>query len=407
MADKSLPRRRRWPYALAILGFLAYAAWMLGPYIRSIVVRDAAVTTWSHVATTPIEGTIEFVPREANAVIGADGLIARVHNDYASRQAVDEAQGDLARATARVEELELQLEEIKELDDERQDTKALYAKNFREQLDVKIDNLEKRIEIAQNLLDLVGQIAARKVALVAKGVGSPNDADEAQLRVHEAANDLAGLQADLAYARVRREAADHGIFSMDNNDDPGWALGSRMELKLEKKVTRLQLRDAIAEAAYVKTRLASEEADLQRRSAASVAVPAGSIVWSDLVSSGATVLAGNAIAEWLDCGVLLVDVPVSDVEAALLKIGQPAKVLLEGESAERQARVIQVRGAASILGRKDLVALAKGRGEGTAQALLQLVGEGAPFDSCPVGRAAFVDFPDLGLLDVILARLRL
>lgn len=36
----------RWIYLVGILGFLAYAGWIMGPYLRSIVVRDATVTVW-------------------------------------------------------------------------------------------------------------------------------------------------------------------------------------------------------------------------------------------------------------------------------------------------------------------------------------------------------------------------
>ncbi|MEH6478390.1 MAG: hypothetical protein V7727_22045, partial [Sneathiella sp.] len=54
----------------------------------------------------------------------------------------------------------------------------------------------------------------------------------------------------------------------------------------------------------------------------------------------------------------------------------------------------------------DLAAIAKGRGEGTAQILLEFSHERENFDECPVGRAAYVDFPEVGILDVIRARLR-
>lgn len=39
-------RRRLWIYGLTIAAFLAYVPWIAGPYLRSIVVRDAAVTSW-------------------------------------------------------------------------------------------------------------------------------------------------------------------------------------------------------------------------------------------------------------------------------------------------------------------------------------------------------------------------
>ncbi len=409
--DALTPRQRgrRWPYVLGVVLFLGYAAWMLGPYIRSVVVRDAAITTWSRLAASPIDGTVQYLPEylTGSGRSGEDGVIAYVRNEHASREAVDEARFELERAIARVAELERHLLDIKELEEDRRDLKARYAETFRDQLDAKIDNLKNRIAIGESLLALMQQIAARKAELVSRGVGAQSEADEALLRVHQAAVELAGLQADLAYAEVSREAANNGVFSMDGGDDPAWAQDSRMELKLEKKEARLELRNAEADVAYRRERLASAESDLERLSTGTIVTPPGSLIWSEQVSSGMAVVEGEPVVEWLDCQSLLVDVPVSDVEAALIKIGQPATVVLEGERHPHEARVILVRGSAATLGRVDLVALAKGRTEGTAQVLLELFNESEEFDSCPVGQSAYVDFPDVGLLDVLRARLRL
>ncbi len=39
--------------------------------------------------------------------------------------------------------------------------------------------------------------------------------------------------------------------------------------------------------------------------------------------------------------------------------------------------------------------------------LLTLGTDPSEFDRCPVGRAAYVEFPDVGLIDILRARLRL
>ncbi len=44
-------RSMRWVYVLGVLGFFAYAFWMIGPYLRSVIVRDAAVTSWTNLNT--------------------------------------------------------------------------------------------------------------------------------------------------------------------------------------------------------------------------------------------------------------------------------------------------------------------------------------------------------------------
>ncbi|HEX9368885.1 MAG TPA: hypothetical protein VF921_19800, partial [Vicinamibacterales bacterium] len=98
--------------------------------------------------------------------------------------------------------------------------------------------------------------------------------------------------------------------------------------------------------------------------------------------------------------------PVSDVELSLLRPGLPAEVVLEGERRARHGRVLLIRGAAATLGPRDLAALAKGRRPGLGQALVTLDPTPADVQACPIGRAAFVHFPDVTVLDIVRARLR-
>jgi hypothetical protein len=125
-----------------------------------------------------------------------------------------------------------------------------------------------------------------------------------------------------------------------------------------------------------------------------------------MVSHGAAVEPGAPAATWVDCRVLLVDTPVSDVELSLLRPGLPAEVVLEGERRARRGSLLLVRGAAATLGPRDLAALAKGRRPGLGQALVTLDATPADVEACPIGRAAFVHFPDVTMLDIVRARLR-
>ena len=91
---------------------------------------------------------------------------------------------------------------------------------------------------------------------------------------------------------------------------------------------------------------------------------------------------------------MLVDVPVSDVELALLRTDAPARIVIEGDPKVRAGKVYFTRGAAATIGADDLAALAKGRHAGVGQV------SGAAravsrrhrglSDRCP----AYVDFPE-------------
>ena len=138
----------------------------------------------------------------------------------------------------------------------------------------------------------------------------------------------------------------------------------------------------------------------------SINLPANSYVYRVLVAPNATVSAGDPILEWIDCGELFVDVPVSDAELPLLRTGNKAYIIIEGEKQKRTATVFLTRGASATQERDSLAAVAKGRRTGIAQVLLKL----EPMDDvdeCPVGRAAYVDFPNIGLIDIVRTRLRL
>jgi hypothetical protein len=131
------------------------------------------------------------------------------------------------------------------------------------------------------------------------------------------------------------------------------------------------------------------------------------MVWSLISGPGAPVQPGSPVASWVDCHVLLVDVPISDVETALLHTGDEAEVVLEGEHVVRAGRVLLTRGSAGTLGSQDLAAIARGRQPGLGQAIVKLEAGAADVRACPIGRTAYVDFPGVGVLDLLRARLRL
>jgi multidrug resistance efflux pump len=320
---------------------------------------------------------------------------------------VTEAEIRVDHARARVEELREFLDEVTLLDKGRADLKAQYAGTFRDQLDAELASLEGQIGVTVKRLGVMEQIAARADELVRRGTGSATTADEARLRVSDLELKIAELQATLNYAEVRRRAADHSVFITAAGLDPEWVSASRLELKMEKNRARLELQQAETELELATAALKAATADFQRLNEGAVRAPPGSIIWSVYVGSGAAVRAGEPVAEWLDCSALMIDVPVSDAEVSLIRPGMDAQIVLEGESFSRKSRVLLTRGSASILARADLVALAKGRREGVAQVLLEFPSQSEKFEECPVGRAAHVDFPDVSLIDVIRARLRL
>ena len=74
--------------------------WQLGPYLRSTVSRDSAVTSWIHVATSPIAGNLASPLPHPGDRVGSDGLIVTVRNRHNDPSAAEHAAGEVARAVA-------------------------------------------------------------------------------------------------------------------------------------------------------------------------------------------------------------------------------------------------------------------------------------------------------------------
>jgi multidrug resistance efflux pump len=281
--------RRLWVFVgLAIL--LAYAAWIGAPYLRSVVVRDAAVTTWINTTSAPIDGFLGDKPMHVGDSVGADGLIATIENPLQDETPLVRAEADLDRAK----------------------------------------------QHARGLQELMASLEAEAAARAAM---------------------------ELADAKVEAENAEKILASV---------------------------------------RKGYEAARFQP-----VKAPPDAYVWGMNAEPGDFVRAGAPVATWVDCSFMLVDVPVSDVELALLDTDAPARVIIEGDNTVRLGKVYLTRGAAATVGASDLAALAKGRNAGVGQVLVKLEPSAADIEACPIGAAAYVDFPAIGILDVLRARLRL
>ncbi|MCR9138565.1 MAG: HlyD family efflux transporter periplasmic adaptor subunit [Alphaproteobacteria bacterium] len=401
--------RNQWIYTLVVLGLFIYCGVMIAPYVRSTLERDASVTAWSRTAVAPISGRIVDALPTPGDVVGPLGHITTIENHLllGEQQSVEELHRRIAAAMTRVSDNNERLQELSELEAERVQTRDSFAKIFHRTLEAEIENLQSELVVVTERVGVLERIAGRQRSLEERGVGAEAILDEALLRLAEARARKAQLEASLNIARLRDQSAEADVFVTAAGDTPDWLHYGEFELKLEERSIRHDLRRAEADLSEALEGLQLAQATLEQLSKSAVNAPPGAIVFSVTATPGATVQAGATIIEWVDCSVLLVDVPVADAEASLIKTGDEAEVILEGESTIRKAMVELVRGSSATLGRADLAAIAKGRTEGVAQAILSLDAGVGDFDRCPVGRAAYVRFPGVGLLNVLKARLRL
>src|SRR5436190_22052874 len=213
MATSGLSRR-----AVAWIGLLVlilYSLWIGGPYLRSIVVRDAAVTAWLSVAATPIDGVVKN-PLRVGARVGADGRILTVENPRADPIALSRARADLERARERTAALTQVVRQLEGLAAARASRAAEYAGLFKRNLDAKIGGMTDYVAVTKRRIDLERTEAERRAKLTTEGRETQSAADAAAARVADLERQRVDVQTALNRAILHRKGADGGVYFLDD-----------------------------------------------------------------------------------------------------------------------------------------------------------------------------------------------
>ena len=399
--------RQRSAGLIALAALIIYIGWIGGPYLRSVILRDAAVTSWINPAPAPIVGYVGPRPLYPGERVGAEGRIAVIEDPLADRSALARAEADVKRAEQRLKAAEQLVLLRQSTVDARTTVAHAYAATFTQDLDTRIKAASGSLSVTSERLALERRQSDRLAKLAASGHGSQSAADaEAQL-VLDLQKTVAGLQSELDRSTHRCSAAEKGTFLLDDGTDAAVASRALEDARLALHQAKLDLALDEVDVQLARNILPAARQAYDKALSAPVAAPPGALVWSLIAAPGAAVQPGAPVASWVDCGLMMVDAPVSDVELAVLPEGAQADVVLEGENRVRHGTVLVTRGAAATIGKADLAALAKGRYQGVGQALIKLDSSPGDIKACPIGHAAHVDFPGVSLLDVLRARLRL
>lgn len=390
---------RRAVALLGLAGLVVFVIWLGWPYFHAIIVRDAAVTSWLGVTTAPTAGytTDVLYPSER---AGADGRIATITDLRADVAESARAQAEVENARARVTAQTAVIAAAQRALEQQESHAKEFASTFTRDLEVAVEGATTSLAALQQQTELARAEAARAAKLLQAGSSSQGAVDAANANLANLQRQSADTQAALDRANSRLRAAGRGVFLIEDGTDGNIAVYNLADargklVEARETLTRLRAEQDTAERSLAKTR------------SLDIVVPPGAMVWSLISSPGAPVQPGAPLATWVDCRVMLVDAPVSDVEAALLHKGSVAHVVLEGEHHVRTGHVLLTRGSAGTLGSHDLAAIAKGRHVGVAQALVTLEPSADDIKECAIGHAAYVDFPEVGLFDLLRARLRL
>jgi multidrug resistance efflux pump len=335
-------RRLQMSIAVAIVlaaGFMPVRA-LLAPASAEAVINARLITL-----RAPIEGDIAAVPGAlpVGTQMQPGALVLAILNRRADRTRLDELRGLIARLEGDRNALIARREALKALQTELSDPA----------LRVKAGNARRRKS---------RMLAALRVELAA-----------AEATRDQAAHTLARSRSlPSSQTGATRLALDKG-----RGGDLAQRLSAMMSAIDEHEARLASLRSDLSEEIERHARLASAE----------LIAPVRSAVWETLTAPGQSVVRGQDLVRLLDCSELVVTATVGETAYRRLRIGDPARFRLRGESADYAGRIIALTGVVTAAANLALQPAALAEPFRVTVALPGLTAE-----VCAVGRTGRVTF---------------
>ena len=123
-------------YFIVFAIFVIYAGWMITPYIRSVIVRDSAVTTWLRASVAPIDGQLVSELPQVGSIVGDDGHIVDIRNDLLlnERRSVEDSRDRALDAANSIVEAREYIAELESMDRQRIASRKENERVFHDQL---------------------------------------------------------------------------------------------------------------------------------------------------------------------------------------------------------------------------------------------------------------------------------
>ena len=146
---------------------------------------------------------------------------------------------------------------------------------------------------------------------------------------------------------VERDALTRGVFIGDSYNDQPRSSQRADEIAQRLSEVAADIRERDVRLAALRTELTEETLRYEALAATELTAPVRGSVWEVLTAPGETVVRGQELVRLLDCSGLVVTATVGETAYNRLKIGDPARFRLRGESVDHKGRIIGLTGVAT------------------------------------------------------------
>ena len=157
----------------------------------------------------------------------------------------------------------------------------------------------------------------------------------------------AALRHRLSGVQVEAASLRKGVFIGDSYNDRPRSSQRADEVSQRLSEVTADLRERETQLASLRTELTDASTRYSETAAADLSAPVRGSVWEVLTAPGETVVRGQELVRVLDCSGVVVTATVGETAYNSLRVGDPARFRLRGESKDHRGRIIGLTGVAA------------------------------------------------------------
>jgi len=325
--------------ALLVLGLIVVL-----PNVTGYTSLDGTVNARLVIVAAPIEGTVLNAPPKAGTRVAKGERLISVRNNRVNRFLLTELEADLRATQDTVKAIALHQAELNALSADLQDRLGLYKDAMIRNIDREVVIQERRIGANQARADERLGDLIRKQALRVSGHLSETELDRTRAAEEVARQELDGSKMELERLKLRREAAQRGVYIEEGRNDVPYSLQRIDEIAIATVSLASRRDEQQARLLKLQQQIAAESARVNLLGFAPLDGAIDSVVWRNYVVAGSDVTVGHELMNLLNCQDIFVDILVHEVDYDDIYPGRDAEVRLLGRGSSISGRVAFVRG---------------------------------------------------------------
>lgn len=391
LAQQLRAQRSRLLKVLVGLLIVAAVGWLPVRALLQTTSTEAVINARLITLRAPIEG--EIAPGLGAFSVGTQlepgAPLLRIVNRRADRGRLDDLrrlvnrlEGERAAFITRRDDLQVMHADL------AGQTQAFMQGRLR-QMEARMAELTSEIAAANATREEAERALARAAPLVVAKVITNATHEKTKRDVTVATETQSALRHRLAGVEVEVASLRKGVFVGDSYNDRPRSSQRADEIAQRLGEVTADLHEREVHLASLRTEIDEESKRYAETAAAELTAPVHGSVWEVMTAPGESVVRGQELVRLLDCSGLVVTATVGEAAYNRLRIGDPARFRLRGESADHKGRIIGLTGVASAPANLAIQpsALAKEPYRVTV-ALPALAAQG----QCDVGRTGRVTF---------------